>query len=62
MVLGMRLNKGRDLLCGMELKDRVALYHTMYPDRPVKARCACSKESELNGYFTDTLWESVATE
>ena len=57
MVLGMRLNRGRDPLCGMELKDRVALYHTMYPDRPVKARCSCCKESELNGYFTDPLWK-----
>lgn len=62
MVLGMRLNGGKDPLCGMSLQDRVALYHSMYPDRPVKARCACCKESELNGYFTDTLWESVATE
>lgn len=62
MVLGMRLNGSRDPLCSMSLQDRVSLYHSMYPDRPVKARCACCKESELNGYFTDTLWESVATE
>ena len=62
MVLGMRLNKGRDPLCGMELKDRVALYHSMYPDRPVKARCACCRESERNGYFTDTLWEVIDVE
>ena len=58
MVLGMRLNGDRDPLCGMSLEDRVALYHSMYPDRPVKARCACSKESERNGYFTDSLWEA----
>lgn len=58
LVLGMRLNGGRDPLCGLELKDRVTLYHNMYPDRPVKARCACSKESERNGYFTDSLWEA----
>ena len=62
MVLGMRLNKGRDPLRGMELKDRVALYHSMYPDRPVKSRCACCRESERNGYFTDTLWRSIDVE
>lgn len=62
MVLGMRLNGGRDPLCGMELKDRVVLYHSMYPDRSVKAHCACSKESEHNGYFTDPLWETIAEE
>ena len=56
LVLGMRLNGGRDPLDGMSLQDRVARYHIMYPNRPVKSRCACSKESELNGYFTDTLW------
>ncbi|MBO4600228.1 MAG: hypothetical protein J5641_05770 [Bacteroidales bacterium] len=61
MVLGMWLNGGRDPLCGMELKDRVTLYHTMYPDRSVKARCACCKESALNGYFTDTLWQTIDT-
>jgi hypothetical protein len=62
MVLGMRLNKGRDPLCGMELKDRVAMYHSMYPDRPVKVRCACSKESERNGYFTDPLLGTLISE
>ena len=62
MVLGMRLNKGRDPLGGMKLKDRVALYHNMYPDRSVKSRCACCRESERNGYFTDTLWETVTAE
>lgn len=62
MVLGMRLNGGRDPLCGMPLKDRVSLYHSMYPDRPVKAHCACCKESERNGYFTDTLWETIDVE
>ena len=60
MVLGMRLNGGRDPLFGMSLEDRVALYHSMYPSRPVKTRCACSKESERNGYFTDPLWEPFA--
>jgi hypothetical protein len=59
MVLGMRLNKGRDPLDGMSLEDRVARYHIMYPNRPVKARCACCKESKLNGYFSDTLWQTI---
>lgn len=60
MVLGMRLNGGRDPLCGMDLGERVAQYHSMYPDRPVLARCACSRESERNGYFSDLLWNTIA--
>ncbi|MBR3411856.1 MAG: hypothetical protein IKG81_04120 [Bacteroidales bacterium] len=53
VVLGMRLNKGRDPLGGMELKDRVTLYRSMYPDCPVMAKCACCRESKRNGYFID---------
>lgn len=59
MVLGKRLNLGFDPLCGMELEDRVALYHSMYPDRPVTAKCACCRESERNGYFSDPLWKTL---
>ncbi len=62
MVLGMRLNGGRDPLGGMDLEERVALYHQMYPDRPVTAPCACCKESERNGYFTDPLWQTLDSE
>ena len=62
MVLGMRLSGGRDPLGCISLEDRVARYHSMYPDHPVKARCACCKESERNGYFTDPLWQTIADE
>lgn len=59
LVLGMRLNGGKDPLGGIDLEERLALYHSMYPDRPVKASCACSRESERNGYFTDLLWQTI---
>lgn len=59
LVLGMRLNGGKDPLGSMDLEKRLALYHSMYPDRPVKAPCACSRESERNGYFTDPLWQTI---
>ena len=59
MVLGKCLNLGFDPLCGMELEERVALYHSMYPDRPVTAKCACCRESERNGYFSDPLWKTL---
>ena len=59
MVLGKCLNLGFDPLCGMELEERVALYHRMYPDRPVIAPCACCRESERNGYFSDPLWKTI---
>jgi hypothetical protein len=59
LVLGMRLNGGKDPLGGLRLEERLELYHSMYPDRPVKACCACSRESERNGYFTDILWQTV---
>jgi hypothetical protein len=55
----MRLNGGKDPLGGIGLEERLALYHSMYPDRPVKAPCACSRESERNGYFTDLLWQTI---
>ena len=58
LVLGMRLNGGKDPLGGLRLEERLELYHSMYPDRPVKVRCACSRESERNGYFTDHLWQT----
>lgn len=59
LVLGKRLNLGFDPLCGMELEERVALYHSMYPDRSVTAKCACCRESERNGYFSDPLWKTL---
>lgn len=57
LVLGMRLNGNCDPLGNMALDSRVALYGEMYPDRPVVLKCACSRESENNGYSTDPLWE-----
>ncbi len=59
LVLGMRLNGGKDPLAGVGLEKRLALYHSMYPLRQVKTRCACSRESERNGYFTDLLWQTI---
>jgi hypothetical protein len=59
MVLGMFLNGGCDPLCGMDLEERVALYHAFYPTKSVTAPCACSLESRRNGYFTDTLWSTL---
>jgi hypothetical protein len=61
MVLGMCLNGWRDPLWGMELEERVALYHKMYPDKSITAPCACSFESMRNGYFSDTLWNTIAS-
>jgi len=58
MVLGMRLNGGRDPLCDLDLEERVALYQHMYPDRPVVMSCACCRESQRNGYHDDPLWKS----
>ena len=55
----MRLNGGKDPLGGLRLEERLELYHSMYPDHPVKACCACSRESERNGYFSDILWQTV---
>ena len=60
MVLGMRLNGGRDPLCNHDLEERVALYHRMYPDRPVVMPCACCRESQRNGYHDDPLWKSIS--
>ena len=57
MVLGMRLTGDKDPLEGMPLESRVVLYHTVYPSHPVKADCACSIESDNNGYFDDDLWK-----
>ena len=59
MVLGMFLNGGCDPLCGMDLEERVALYHAFYPTKSVTAPCACSLESRRNGYFTDPLWKTI---
>lgn len=59
MVLGMRLTGDKDPLAGMPLESRVVLYHTVYPSHPVKADCACSIESENNGYFEDYLWKAL---
>ena len=59
MVLGMLLNGGCDPLCGMDLEERVALYHGFYPNKSVTAPCACSLESRRNGYFTDPLWKTI---
>ena len=59
MVLGMRLTGDKDPLAGMLLESRVVLYHTVYPSHPVKADCACSIESENNGYFEDYLWKAL---
>lgn len=60
MVIGMRLNGDQDPLAPICLEDRVILYHTVFPDRPVMARCACSVESEGYGYFTDNLWKTLS--
>ena len=57
MVIGMRLTGDKDPLDGMSLESRVVLYHTVYPSHPVKADCACSIESDNNGYFDDDLWK-----
>lgn len=59
MVLGMRLTGDKDPLAGMPLESRVVLYHTVYPSHPVKADCACSIESDDNGYFEDYLWKAL---
>lgn len=59
LVLGMRLHLGYDPWQQMELEERVKLYHDIYPDRPVVAPCACCRESERNGYFTDPLWKTI---
>lgn len=59
MIIGMRLTGGKDPLEGMPLKNRVVLYHKVYPSHPVKARCACSIESMQYGYFDDELWEGI---
>lgn len=56
MVIGMRLIGDKDPLEGMTLESRVALYHKIYPSRPVIARCACTIGS---GYFDDILWKSI---
>ena len=58
MVIGMRLSGG-DPLAGMTLESRLALYHKVYPSSPAKHHCACSKESEDNGYFEDDLWKAL---
>ena len=59
MVLGMRLTGDKDPLSGLTLESRVVLYHTVYPSHPVKADCACSTESNDNGYFEDYLWKAL---
>ena len=56
MVIGTRLGGG-DPLHDMSLEERLALYHKVFPNNPVKAPCACCRESR--GYFTDELWETL---
>lgn len=59
IVIGMRLNGDSEPLSHLSLADRVILYHSLYPMLPVVADCACSNQSEYEGYFTDTLWTTL---
>ena len=61
MILGMRLTGDQDPLAGTSLKERVALYHRLFPTLPVKARCACCVQSKEEGYFEDSLWDDYSS-
>lgn len=55
MVIGLRIN-GMDPLHDLTLEERVQLYASLYPDRPLVYCRACSRESRGYGYFTDRLF------
>lgn len=55
LVIGLWFHQ--DPFRSISLKDRVALYHQLMPDRPVKASCACALKYQ-DAYHQDSLWQT----